>query len=125
MIANWQYLLKGLLRDDHQAPTVWRWRAGQARRVNKEGYLAVRHIERDVVAYMTDSQPVGPPRQVEARSVQHYIDERPTWADGTIAPSVPLTSMQWRIWWLAAAGKFFVGFVIFVTGVALPLICRE
>jgi len=47
------------------------------------------------------------------------------WADGTIAPSVPMTAMQWRIWWLAASGKFFVGFVVFVTGVALPLISRE
>jgi len=47
------------------------------------------------------------------------------WADGTIAPAVPMTAMQWRIWWLAASGKFFVGFVVFVTGVALPLIARE
>jgi MFS family permease len=33
--------------------------------------------------------------------------------------------MQWRIWSLAAAGKFFEGFVVFMTGVALPLIVRE
>jgi MFS family permease len=31
----------------------------------------------------------------------------------------------WRIWALAACGKFFVGFIIFVTGVALPLISHE
>jgi MFS family permease len=36
-----------------------------------------------------------------------------------------MTSMQWRIWTLAAAGKFFEGFVVFMTGVALPLIARE
>jgi len=59
------------------------------------------------------------------RSVQHYIDECPMWADGTILHSVPMTAMQWRIWSLAASGKFFVGFVVFVTGVALPLISRE
>ena len=59
------------------------------------------------------------------RSVQHYIDERPIWSDGTILPSVPMTAMQWRIWTLAAAGKFFEGFVVFMTGVALPLISRE
>jgi putative MFS transporter len=53
------------------------------------------------------------------RSVQHYIDERPVWSDGTVLPSVQLTSMQWRIWSLAAAGKFFEGFVVFMTGVAL------
>jgi MFS transporter, putative metabolite transport protein len=61
----------------------------------------------------------------EMRSIQHYIDERPIWPDGTVLPSVPMTSMQWRIWTLAAAGKFFEGFVVFMTGVALPLISNE
>jgi MFS transporter, putative metabolite transport protein len=74
---------------------------------------------------MPDAPKIGWPNQTEKRSVQHYIDERPMWADGTILPWVPMTAMQWRIWWLAACGKFFVGFVIFVTGVALPLISRE
>lgn len=60
-----------------------------------------------------------------ARSVQDYIDETPYWADGTIAPSSPMTAMQWRIWLLASAGKFFEGMVVFMTGVALPLIVRE
>ncbi len=58
-------------------------------------------------------------------SVQDYIDEMPAWADGTVLGSAPMTSMQWRIWSLAAAGKFFEGFVVFMTGVALPLIARE
>lgn len=56
------------------------------------------------------------------KSVQDYIDERPRWADGTVTPSTPLTSMQLRIWALASAGKFFEGMVVFMTGVALPLI---
>ena len=60
-----------------------------------------------------------------ARSVQEYIDERPTWPDGTTLKSAPMTAMQWRIWSLAAAGKFFEGFVVFMTGVALPLIVRQ
>lgn len=60
-----------------------------------------------------------------ARSVQDYIDEVPTWADGTAAPAAPLTAMQWRIWGLATAGKFFEGMVVFMTGVALPLISLE
>jgi MFS family permease len=60
-----------------------------------------------------------------ARTVQDYIDERPLWPDGTPLPSAPMTAMQWRIWGLAAAGKFFEGFVVFMTGVALPLIARE
>ncbi len=62
---------------------------------------------------------------VEMKSIQHYIDERPMWPDGTTLPSAPMTAMQWRIWSLAAAGKFFEGFVVFMTGVALPLISRE
>jgi MFS transporter, putative metabolite transport protein len=61
----------------------------------------------------------------QRRTVQDYIDERPNWPDGTRLPSAPMTAMQWRIWMLAAAGKFFEGFVVFMTGVALPLISRE
>lgn len=59
------------------------------------------------------------------RTVQDYIDERPIWPDGTSLLNVPMTSMQRLIWMLAAAGKFFEGFVVFMTGVALPLIARE
>ena len=59
------------------------------------------------------------------RSVQAYIDETPIWTDGTTIGSAPMTSMQWRIWTLAAAGKFFEGLVVFMTGVALPLIAQE
>jgi MFS transporter, putative metabolite transport protein len=61
----------------------------------------------------------------QPRSVQDYIDELPAWSDGTRLPSSPMTVMQWRIWMLAAAGKFFEGFVVFMTGVALPLIARQ
>src|SRR5580692_18835 len=74
---------------------------------------------------MPDVAELARPHSTEKRSVQQYIDERPTWPDGTIVPSVPMTAMQWRIWTLAAAGKFFEGFVVFMTGVALPLIARE
>jgi putative MFS transporter len=63
--------------------------------------------------------------QSQARSVQDHIDERPIWADGTSLPSAPMTGMQWLIWSLAAAGKFFEGFVVFMTGVALPLLSSE
>ena len=59
------------------------------------------------------------------RTVQQYIDETPRWRDGTPTPGATLTAMQWRIWLLAAAGKFFEGLVVFLTGVALPLIARE
>src|ERR1700735_348353 len=59
------------------------------------------------------------------QTVQDYIDELPMWPDGTRLKSNPMTTMQWRIWMLAAAGKFFEGFVVFMTGVALPLIARQ
>ncbi len=36
-----------------------------------------------------------------------------------------MTTMQWFIWGLAAAGKFFEGMVVFTTGVALPLMTAE
>src|ERR1700722_5312502 len=64
-------------------------------------------------------------RQTRAKSVQDHIDELPVWADGTRLPSAPMTGMQWLIWSLAAAGKFFEGFVVFMTGVALPLLSNE
>lgn len=59
------------------------------------------------------------------RSIQEYIDETPIWDDHTKLSKTPLTAMQWRIWWLASVGKFFEGMVIFITGVALPLLVIE
>jgi MFS family permease len=59
------------------------------------------------------------------RTVQDYIDEVPAWPDGTPSRDTPLTRMQGRILWLACAGKFFEGLVVFMTGVALPLIAQE
>ena len=58
------------------------------------------------------------------RTVQDYIDEIPIWPDGTQLTKLPMTGMQWRIWGLAIAGKFFEGLVVFMTGVALPLISK-
>jgi MFS transporter, putative metabolite transport protein len=60
-----------------------------------------------------------------AKTVQEYIDELPVWSDGTSLKSTPMTGMQWRIWMLAAFGKFFEGFVVFMGGVTMPLITRE
>ena len=74
---------------------------------------------------MADIADTSRPALKNARTVQDYIDELPVWADGTSLKSAPMTGMQWRIWSLAAAGKFFEGFVVFMTGVALPLIVRE
>lgn len=59
------------------------------------------------------------------RTVQSYIDQAPAWPDGTPTGFIPMTAMQWRIWVLASAGKFFEGLVVFMTGVALPLIVKD
>ena len=74
---------------------------------------------------MTDAVQTLLPATGAGKTVQDYIDELPVWPDGTRLRSAPMTAMQWRIWGLAAAGKFFEGFVVFMTGVALPLIVRE
>ncbi len=78
---------------------------------------------------MTAPQPLGPSTVAASmpagKSIQAYIDEQPVWADGTAVDVTPMTAMQWRILILAAAGKFFEGFVVFMTGVALPLIADE
>ena len=71
----------------------------------------------------TNSQPA--PTEMSGKTVQEYIDETPVWADATPVRYSSLTSMQWLIWGLAAAGKFFEGMVVFTTGVALPLMAKE
>src|SRR5262252_3154501 len=74
---------------------------------------------------MTPESPPPAPSEGAGRSVQDYIDETPLWADATPVGHAPITNMQWFIWWLAAAGKFFEGMVVFTTGVALPLMAKE
>ena len=69
----------------------------------------------------TPSAPSGP----LGKTVQDYIDETPVWANATPVHFSPITQMQWFIWGLAAAGKFFEGVVVFMTGVALPLMAQE
>jgi putative MFS transporter len=66
-----------------------------------------------------------PGTHATAKSVQEYIDELPLWADGTSLKTKPMTGMQWLIWTLAAFGKFFEGFVVFMGGVTVPLITRQ
>jgi putative MFS transporter len=74
---------------------------------------------------MSDVAVSKPRAQSNAKTVQEYIDEVPVWADGTATKGTPMTGMQWRIWALAASGKFFEGFVVFMGGVTVPLITRE
>src|SRR2546430_10428297 len=74
---------------------------------------------------MTSDSPPSRRSGVSGRTVQDYIDETPLWADATPVGHAPITNMQWLIWGLAAAGKFFEGMVVFTTGVALPLMGKE
>lgn len=74
---------------------------------------------------MNDVITRDPKATSNGKTVQEYIDELPVWSDGTTLKSTPLTGMQWRIWTLAAFGKFFEGFVVFMGGVTMPLITRE
>ena len=71
---------------------------------------------------MTDTLDKSQAPKINGKTVQEYIDELPQWSDGTVLQSMPMTAMQFRIWALACAGKFFEGMVVFMTGVALPLI---
>ena len=58
-------------------------------------------------------------------SVQAYIEDVPVWDDGSPLAGPPLSSMQWLVWSLATAGKFFEGMIVFMQGVGLPLITRQ
>ncbi len=64
-------------------------------------------------------------QMTEPQSVQGYIDQTPSWPDGTPTPTVPMTRMQWRIWLLRHRRQVLRGLVVFMTGVALPLIVQE
>ncbi|MTH99573.1 MFS transporter [Roseibium sp. RKSG952] len=75
------------------------------------------------ITFPAQSKDTSP--QNDRRSPLAYLDETPVWPDGTPAASTALTPMQWRIWWLATAGKFFEGMIVFMTGVSQALIARE
>ena len=55
---------------------------------------------------------------MERRQVQGYIEEVPRWSSGDDLAGPPLSSMQWLVWLLASAGKFFEGFIVFIGGIA-------
>lgn len=59
------------------------------------------------------------------KSVQQYIEDVPLWDDGSKLPSAPLSQMQWLVWFLSTAGKFFEGLIVFMSGIALPLVSEE
>jgi MFS family permease len=59
---------------------------------------------------------------VGQQTVQAYIEEVPRWQDGAQLAGPPLSSMQWLVWSLATAGKFFEGLIVFMGGIALPLV---
>ncbi len=59
------------------------------------------------------------------RTVQDYIEEIPSWEGGARLSGPTLSSMQWLVWSMATAGKFFEGLIIFMGGIALPLISAQ
>ena len=60
-----------------------------------------------------------------SKTVQAYIEEIPSWSSGTAMQSAPLSAMQWLVWSLATAGKFFEGMIVFMGGIALPLLTAQ
>ena len=62
---------------------------------------------------------------IAKRSVQAYIEEVPSLEGGARLAGPPLSGMQWLVWSLATAGKFFEGLIVFMGGVALPLISEQ
>ena len=59
------------------------------------------------------------------KTVQAYIEEIPNWQDGSSLGKAPLSGMQWMVWSLATAGKFFEGLIVFMGGIALPLVSEQ
>ena len=59
------------------------------------------------------------------QTVQAYIEEVPRWQDGAELAGPPLSTMQWLVWSLATAGKFFEGLIVFMGGIALPLVSAQ
>lgn len=59
------------------------------------------------------------------KTVQAYIEEVPAWEGGTHLAGPPLSAMQWLVWSLATAGKFFEGLIVFMGGIALPLVAEQ
>ena len=59
------------------------------------------------------------------KTVQACIEEIPNWQDGSSLGKAPLSGMQWLVWSLATAGKFFEGLIVFMGGIALPLVSEQ
>ena len=60
-----------------------------------------------------------------AKTVQAYIEEIPAWPTGAPLNRPVLSPTQWLVWSLATAGKFFEGLIVFMGGIALPLVSRQ
>lgn len=84
----------------------------------------VRLVRRGDSARAMNAKAANSPSQQKhkKKTVQQYIDETPFWEDGTPVADASMSRMQKRIWTLATAGKFFEGMVVFMTGVAIPLL---
>lgn len=59
------------------------------------------------------------------RSVQACIEEVRHWDGGAHLAGPPLSAMQGLVWLLATAGKFLEGLILFMGGIALPLVAEQ
>jgi MFS transporter, putative metabolite transport protein len=59
------------------------------------------------------------------KTVQAYIEEVPAWDTGVLLNRPILSPTQWLVWSLATAGKFFEGLIVFMGGIALPLVSHQ
>jgi len=59
------------------------------------------------------------------KTVQAYIEEVPAWDTGDPLDRPILSPTQWLVWSLATAGKFFEGLIVFMGGIALPLVSLQ
>ena len=62
---------------------------------------------------------------MEPRTVQAYLEQGPAPRPGRTPPGFNLSTTQWLVWSLATAGKFFEGLIVFMGGIALPLVTRQ
>jgi putative MFS transporter len=60
-----------------------------------------------------------------AWTVQDYIEAIPADSTGASLHGPLLSSTQWLVWSLATAGKLFEGLIVFMGGIALPLVSRH
>ena len=55
-------------------------------------------------------------------NVSHFIEQNINWDDSTPFSRKPLSFHQWLLWVVSSFGKLLLGAIVFITGIAFPLI---